>query len=120
MMMTIERTKEFGILISIGVKKSKLILITTIESIFIALIGGISGVIISIPIINYYHNNPIRFTGDIEEISLKFGVEPILPLSTDPAIFVAQTLIVLLIALFCSLYPLNYIRKLKPVEAMRM
>lgn len=119
MMMTAERTKEFGILISIGVKKSKLIIITTLEAIFISFIGALTGIIISIPIVNYFHQNPIRFTGEIAEISLKFGVEPIIPLSTDVGIFIAQTMIVLFIALLSSFYPINYIRKLKPVEAMR-
>jgi len=120
MMMTAERTKEFGILISIGVKKSKLILITTIETIFIALLGGISGVLISIPLVIYFHNNPIRYSGELEEISLKFGVEPVLPLSTDLSIFLSQTFLVIIIALVSSLYPLNYIRKIKPVEAIRI
>lgn len=120
MMMTAERTKEFGILLSIGVKKSKLILITTIEAIFISALGGFSGIVISIPIVTYFKQNPIRFTGEIAEISLKFGVEPIIPLSTDIGIFVAQTSIVLLIALMSSLYPINYIRNLKPIEAIRI
>lgn len=120
MMMTAERTKEFGILLSIGVKKSKLILITTIEAIFISAMGGFSGIVISIPIVTYFKQNPIRFTGEIAEISLKFGVEPIIPLSTDIGIFVAQTSIVLLIALMSSLYPINYIRNLKPIEAIRI
>ncbi|MCX8056299.1 MAG: FtsX-like permease family protein [Ignavibacteria bacterium] len=120
MMMTAERTKEFGILISIGIKKTKLILITTLEAIFISLIGALSGILISVPMIIYFHNNPIRFSGELAEISLKFGVEPIIPLSNDPGILVAQTSIVLIIAFLSSLYPLNHIRKLKPIEAMRM
>lgn len=120
MMMTAERTKEFGILLSIGVKKSKLIIITILEAIFISLIGALTGILISIPIVIYFSQNPIRFTGEIAEISLKFGVEPIIPLSTNPEIFVAQTLVVLSIALLSSFYPINYIRKLKPTEAMRM
>ncbi len=120
MMMTAERTKEFGILISIGVKKKWLILISIFESTFISLLGSIIGILLSIPLVNYYHHNPIEFTGEIAEISLKFGVEPIIPFSNDYKIFLAQTLIVLVIALLCSLYPINYIRKLKPIEAMRM
>lgn len=120
MMMTAERTKEFGILISIGMKKSKLILITTIEAVFIALIGGVSGVLFSIPLVSYFHYNPIKFSGELAEVSLKFGIEPVMPLSIDPDIFLAQTFVVLLIAFFSSIYPMNYIRKLKPVEAMRM
>lgn len=120
MMMTAERTKEFGILLSIGVKKSKLIIITILEAIFISLIGALTGILISIPIVIYFSQNPIRFTGEIAEISLKFGVEPIIPLSTNTGIFVAQTIVVLSIALLSSFYPINYIRKLKPIEAMRM
>lgn len=120
MMMTAERTKEFGVLISIGVKKSKLIIITTLEAIFISAIGALSGIVVSIPLITYFHQNPIRLGGELAEISLKFGVEPILPLSTDAGIFVAQTIVVLFIALISSLYPVNYIRKLQPIEAMRL
>ncbi len=120
MMMTAERTKEFGILLSIGVKKSKLMLITTIEAILISALGGLSGIVVSLPIVSYFKQNPIRFTGEIAEISLKFGVEPIIPLSTDAGIFIAQTSIVLLIALMSSLYPINYIRNLKPIEAIRI
>lgn len=120
MMMTAERTKEFGILISVGMKKSRLILITTLESIFISLLGAITGVIISIPILLFLNNNPIRLTGELAEISLKFGVEPILPFSVEPKIFFAQTGIVLIIALITAIYPVNYIRKIKPIEAMRI
>lgn len=120
MMMTAERTKEFGILISIGMKKSRLALITTLESIFISLLGAITGVIVSIPILLYLNNYPIRLTGELAEISLKFGVEPILPFSVEPKIFFAQTGIVLIIALITAIYPVNYIRKVKPIEAMRI
>lgn len=120
MMMTAERTKEFGVLLAVGVNKIKLISITTIETILISLIGAISGIFVSIPLVLYFKNNPIRFTGELAEISLKFGVEPIIPLSSDYSIFIAQTFVVLTIALLSSLYPINYIRKLKPVEAMRL
>ncbi|MCX7984935.1 MAG: FtsX-like permease family protein [Bacteroidetes bacterium] len=119
MMMTAERTKEFGVLISIGMKKTVLVLVTTIEAIFISFLGAMSGLICSIPLIIYFNRNPIQFTGEIAEVSLKFGVEPIIPLSTDVTIFIAQTLVVLAIAIFSALYPVNYIRKLKPVKAMR-
>ncbi|MCK7521514.1 MAG: FtsX-like permease family protein [Ignavibacteriales bacterium] len=42
MMMTAERVKEFGILISVGMKKWKLYLVTTLETIFISFIGVVS------------------------------------------------------------------------------
>lgn len=119
MMMTAERIREFGILVALGMKKQVLILVTTLEAMIISFLGAIAGLLASLPLIFYFNRNPIHFTGELAEISLKFGVEPIIPLSTDSTIFVAQTLVVLAIALVSALYPMNTIRKLQPVNAMR-
>jgi ABC-type antimicrobial peptide transport system permease subunit len=119
MMMTAERVKEFGILISIGMKKWKLGVVTFFETIFISLTGLFSGIIISIPLLLYMHANPIPLTGEYAEAILAFGFEPILPFSTNPGIFFAQFWTVLAIALATAIYPILYIRKLKPVEALR-
>lgn len=119
MMMTAERTKEFGVLISIGMKKSILIFITILEIIFISFLGALAGLSVTIPVIYYLNRNPIQFTGELAEMSLKFGVEPILPFCTDVGIFFAQTLVVFIVALFSAIYPINYIRKLQPIKAMR-
>ena len=119
MMMTAERVKEFGILISIGMKKSRLFLVTTLETIFISFIGVTVGAIISLPIIIYLVNNPIPLTGEYAEAILAWGFEPILPFAIYPGMFFAQIWTVLAIALLSGLYPINFIRKLKPVEAVR-
>ena len=119
MMMTAERVKEFGILISIGMKKSRLFLVTTLETIFISFIGVAVGAIISLPIIIYLVNNPIPLTGEYAEAILAWGFEPILPFAIYPGMFFAQIWTVLAIALLSGLYPINFIRKLKPVEAVR-
>ena len=119
MMMTAERVKEFGILISVGMKKWKLYLVTTLETIFISFIGVLSGALVSLPLIIYFVNNPIPLTGEYAEAILAWGFEPILPFAIYPGMFVAQVWTVLAIALVSGLYPINFIRKIKPVEAMR-
>lgn len=119
MMMTAERVKEFGILISVGMKKWKLYLVTTLETIFISFIGVAAGAIVSLPIIIYFVNNPIPLTGEYAEAILAWGFEPIMPFAIYPGMFIAQMWTVLAIALFSGLYPINFIRKIKPVEAMR-
>lgn len=119
MMMTAERTREFGILISIGMKKTRLIIVTAIESLLISLLGILSSLLVTIPIILYFNKNPIRLKGNLEEISLKYGVEPILPFNKDIDLFINQTIVVLIIGIVCALYPLLYIRKLNPVQALR-
>lgn len=119
MMMTIERTREFGLLIALGMKRSKLLLISTIESIFVSMIGAIAGMIGAFPIIVYFHLNPIRLSGDLAKAMLAWGLEPIMPVMLDASIFVAQTIVVFIVALVTSFYPLLFLRKIKPVSAMQ-
>ena len=119
MMMTAERVKEFGILISVGMKKWKLGLVTLYETLFVSFIGVFTGAIVSIPILLYFKANPIPLTGESAEAILAFGFEPILPFAIYPGMFFAQIWTVLAIAMVSALYPIMFIRKLKPVKALR-
>ena len=119
MMMTAERTKEFGILISVGMKKWRLSYVSFLESLFLSFIGVIAGIIVSIPILYYLKQNPIPLTGEMADAMLKFGLDPIVPFRFAANIFVDQFLTVLVIAMISALYPLSFIRKLNPIKAMR-
>lgn len=119
MMMTAERTKEFGILISVGMKKWRLSFVSLLESLFLSFIGVLAGIIVSIPILYYLYQNPIPLTGEMAELMLKFGLDPIIPFRFAPNIFIDQFLTVILIAMISALYPLSFIRKLNPVKAIR-
>ena len=119
MMMTNERIREFGILISVGMKRWKLISIAVIETILISLIGAGAGIVTGIPILWYLYSNPIPLTGDTASAMLAYGLEPIIPFSIDPAIFIAQTSTVFILAVICAVYPFLVIKKLKPVAAIR-
>ncbi len=118
-MMVSERAREFGILISVGMRKWRLIMVTTIETILVAFTGVISGIIGSIPIIVYLHLNPIEFTGAAAEIYDQLGIEPYMFFSMDAMVFISQALMVLIIALATAVYPFLFIRKLDPVRAVR-
>jgi len=118
MMMTSERLKEFGILISVGMKKSRLIMVTMIESIFISILGVVAGILGSIPVILYLHFNPIRMTGDAAKAFETIGVEPIMNFSTDPHIFFSQAFVVMIIALATAIYPVLFINRIQPAKAI--
>ncbi len=118
-MMTAERIKEFGILISIGMKKRKLALVTTLETIFISFIGVAAGALISIPILLYLEKHPIPLTGETADAILAWGFDPIIPFAFYPGMYFAQMWTVLAIAFVSALYPINFIRKLKPSTALR-
>lgn len=118
-MMTAERVKEFGILISIGIKKWKLILVTTLETIFISFIGVTAGAVVSIPVLLYLVHHPIPLTGETAEAILAWGFEPVIPFAFYSGMYFAQIWTVLAIAILSAFYPINFIRKLKPSVALR-
>ncbi len=122
LMMTEERAYEFGILIAIGMKRFKLALTVWLETLFIGLIGTLAGIALSLPLVYYFHINPIDLSVMGEEAVKtyeKFGMEPILPASLDPTIFTSQAVIVFLITTLMAIYPLYKIWKLDPIKAMR-
>ncbi len=119
LMMTRERTYEFGVLTAIGTKKKTLAGMLWFEGLMIGIIGAIFGILLSIPIVYYLYSNPIQLTGKMAESYDKFGIEPIMKSTFESGIFVQQAVVVFFISSFLSIYPLWYIWKLKPVSAMR-
>ena len=117
--MVSERGKEFAILISVGMKKWRLTLVTILESVFVAFVGMITGVIGSLPLVFYLYYHPIRVTGEAAKSFDELGIEAVINFSADPHLFFNQALVVLLIALASSLYPIFFINKLEPAAAIR-
>ncbi len=119
MMMTIERRKEFAVMIAVGMRKTQLAFMTGIESILIGIISILIGIITAYPIIYYLYVNPIPLSGDIAETMAVFGVEPILPFSIDPTLFLNQGITVFIIMIIAIIYPISIIFRLNILKAMR-
>ena len=118
LMMTQERLYEFGVLISIGMKKSKLMITLIFETIFLTIIGVLTGFAISRPIVNYFHFNPIRLFGSAAAQLESAGFEPVLPFMNTYDIPFTHGLIIILISLATCIYPIIIISNLNPVKAM--
>ncbi|MNF28132.1 Lipoprotein-releasing system transmembrane protein LolE [compost metagenome] len=119
LMMTAERKYEFGMLIAIGMKKSKLELVLFGETLLITILGVLLGILCSMPLVIYLRERPIRFGGETARAYEQFGFEAIFPTDFNPAIFLNQSLIVLTMALIIGLYPLWHVNGLNPVKAMK-
>ena len=119
LMMTHERTREFGVLIAIGMSRRVLSAVAVLESILLALFGGILGWALIYPVTIWLNRHPLRLTGELERASLEYGFEPILPTSTDLTIGFWQMLIVVSMAIFCSTYAIFAVYKNQPVHSMR-
>jgi len=119
LMMTSERRYEFGMLIAIGMKKFKVGLMVVGETILISILGAISGMILSLPLVQWFKVHPITFTGQYAEVLERFGFEPIYPTILQANIFLNQGLAVLVIAMVIALFPLFIVQRVKPAVAMK-
>jgi putative ABC transport system permease protein len=119
LMMTAERKYEFGVMVALGTSRAKMSAILIFEMFFLTVLGTVSGVTISLPIIYYFHLNPLYFDGDAAEAIIEFGMEPFIQFSMQPDIFLLQATIVFILTLVISIYPAWHMKNLQPVKAMR-
>lgn len=119
MMMIAERRRELGVMMAVGMKRFRLMSVIFIETLFIGLLGVVTGIAGSIPINLYFYHNPIPLTGAAAEAMAQYGWEPYMFFSLAPQIFWHQALVILILTLVVSIYPLVTIRRMKEIEALR-
>jgi putative ABC transport system permease protein len=117
--MMLERTREFAMLIAIGMKRRQLAAICMLESVFLSLTGVIAGIAIAFPIMFYFKKNPIPLGEEMGEMMAEYGFEAVMPASTEPSIFLTQATAILIIALLIGLYPAYKALKLNVIQTAK-
>ncbi|MBL7970352.1 MAG: ABC transporter permease, partial [Prolixibacteraceae bacterium] len=118
MMMIAERRREFGVMISIGMQKKKLAVILFIETLFIGLLGILSGIAVSLPLLFIQSKNPIPLTGETAKLMEDFGFEPYMFFSTAPEVFWQQAVSVFVLTLLIGIYPIIASLRIKEIKAL--
>lgn len=118
--MVMERIKEFGMLISLGMKRYQLGIICFLETVFISFVGVAAGTMASFPIAYYYNRNPILLKGDMAQAMMDYGFDPLWPFSLDPAIFLSQAQIVLVLSLLIGLFPVYKVYRLNVTAVAKL
>lgn len=119
LMMTAERRREFGVLVAIGMQKTKLAAVMVYEMLYIGLLGILSGVAISVPVIIYGYHNPIHFSARLAKIFEDYGFEPVMAFKWIDNYFLSQSLVVAVIVMIAVIYPVINIWKMKEVNALK-
>lgn len=119
LMMTAERRREFGVIISIGMQKTKMAAVMVYEMIYIGLAGIILGIMISTPVIIYGYYNPLRLSGELAKMMEDYGFEPVMAFQWIDKYFLWQSAVVGIIVLLSVLYPVRKILRLKEINAIR-
>jgi ABC-type lipoprotein release transport system permease subunit len=119
LMMVSERKRELGVMIAIGMQRARLGTILFFETLFIGIIGATAGILVSIPITYWYYLNPIPLTGDAAKTMIDMGIEPFMYFSIQPDVYYVQAIVVLIITMAISIYPIIKSFTLKLTSALR-
>jgi ABC-type lipoprotein release transport system permease subunit len=119
LMMIAERTREFGVLVAIGMQKRRLKRIVTIEMILLGILGLAGGMLASAPVVIYFYFHPILLKGDLGKMMDDIGWDAVMPTAWFGPYFYWQAVVVGIMVLAATIYPLRKIGKLKEIEALR-
>jgi len=119
LMMTAERRREFGVVISIGMQKTKMAAVMIYEMLYMGIIGIAMGITAATPLIIYLYYNPIAFSGDLAKMMEDYGFEAMFKAKWIDSYYLWQSLIIGIIVLVSLIYPVRKILRLKEIKALR-
>jgi len=118
LMSVLERIREFGVLMSIGMKNSKLFTMIITESFIIGLIGTVLGIGLGLLIQWPLSNTGLNLSMFAESLK-SFGVGAIIYPETTVENLTSLIIMIPLIAVIAAVYPAIKAIKLEPVYAIR-
>lgn len=118
LMVILERTKEIGMLRSLGMRKKKIAQMITLETIFLCLVGGVMGNLLALVAIEYFGRVGMHFESFKEGME-QFGMSAEVYPSLEYSFYVIITAMVIVTAVFSSIFPIIRAFKLNPALAIR-
>lgn len=118
-MMVSERLHEFGIMLAVGMNKWTMRQMIALEMLFIVSLGLVAGTLGSIPVVGYFHLNPIQLTGEMAKSMEAYNMEPVMPVLWEAGYFYHQMLAVLVLVLVAIAVPVYKTGNLNITKAIR-
>jgi putative ABC transport system permease protein len=118
LMAILERTKELGMLMAIGMNRNRIFKMIMLETIFLTIVGAVAGILTGWAIILALGKTGIHFTGWGEGFEALGFAAKVYPVVT-PQFFMFITILVIVTAIVSSVWPARKALKLNPVEALR-
>jgi len=118
LMVVLERTKELGMLTAIGMNKKRVFNMIMLESVFLSLVGGVTGIIISKALISATARKGINFASYAEGFEAMGYPAHIYPVIST-SFFFTVTVLIIITGILSSIYPALKALRLDPAEALR-
>ena len=119
MRVVLERVKELGMLMAIGMNKLKVFKMIVIETIMLSLTGGVFGIILGVLVSKYFETHKIDLSmwGDTYS---DLGYDSFVYTSLHPSLLINVTIMVILTGILASLYPAYKALQNDPADALRI
>ncbi|NOY51506.1 MAG: ABC transporter permease [Chlorobi bacterium] len=119
LMVVMERTKEIGMLMAIGMNKAKIFSMIVLESVMLSLTGGIVGIVIGAITSKYGETHPIDLSAWAQGYQ-QLGYDAFVYTQLDPSMLVDITLLVILTGVIAAIYPAYKALRNDPADALRI
>jgi putative ABC transport system permease protein len=117
LMSVLERTKEFGIVMALGVSPGRLGRLVLLETTVMGLMGLLLGVLLGGGLVLWFGVHGLTFPG-LDEMAGQFNLPDRIYLELSATGLLLGPSVVLLASLLATLYPMARLFWLEPVEAM--
>lgn len=118
LMSVLDRVRDFGVLLAVGMYRRRLFLMIILESILLSLTGGVVGILLGWAITSYFNIHGI----DLSIVSTglaAYGMPTMLYPFIPANVYGTLTLMIIGMSLIAALYPAVKAVRLKPVQAIR-
>ena len=120
LMAVLERIKELGMLMAIGMNKKRVFRMIMLETVFLGMTGALIGMAISYGLIWYTGRTGLDLTTLYQEGFEAMGFSPMIYPAIGWESFFQLILLVVLTGVLASIYPARKAMKLNPSEALRI
>jgi ABC-type lipoprotein release transport system permease subunit len=119
LMVILERVKEIGMLMAVGMNRLKVFTMIVVETVQLSLVGGVAGVIVGSLISKYFETHAINLSIWAKGYS-QLGYDTMVYCKFEPEMAINVTILVILTGIIAALYPAYKALKYDPAEALRM
>ena len=119
LMIVLERTRELGMLMAVGMSKSRVFRMIMMETIFLTVIGGIIGMLLSVAMVGFFQQRGIDLSSFSKGLGA-FGFDPKIYPFISREFYINLSVMIFCTGILSAIVPARKALKLKPVEAIRI